>query len=148
MKVILLQDISGTGKKEQIIEVSDGYARNFLFPRKMAIEATDGQIKKIRAQKDAVEHRQQTEKSEAQALAKSMNGSVVVVKAKAGDGSRLFGAVTSQEVAAALKSQYNIDIDKRKIDMPNIKTLGETAIEIKLHAGVPTRLIVKVEREG
>ena len=133
MKVILQQDVKGQGKKGQMIEASDGYARNFLLPRKLAVEATADNVNKMKMQDKAKAAREAAEKAEAQAVAEKLQGLTVKVHAKAGTGGRLFGAVTSKEVSDALKEQYGIEIAKTKIvqDEP-IKSFGTFSLKCKL----------------
>ena len=115
MKVILQQDVKGHGKKGQLVEVSDGYARNFLLPRKLAVAATADNVNVMKQQQRAEQIRQEREKAEAQEVSKKLEGCTVKLSAKAGAGGRLFGAVTSQEISAALSEQYGIVIAKNKI---------------------------------
>ena len=145
MKVILLQDIKGTGKKDQMIEVSDGYARNFLFPRKLAIEASKQNVHSLKTAERAVEHRKAVEKEEAQALAKRMAEMTVNITVKAGANGRLFGSVTTQEIADALKAQFDIAVDKRKISLPEpIRQCGEAKAEVKLYSEVSAALTLNI----
>lgn len=148
MKVILTQDIKGTGKKDAIIEVSDGYARNFLFPRKLAVEANDHNLNSIRNAKSAVAHRKSVEKDEAIAQAEHIKTLTVRVSVKAGANGRLFGSVTTQEIADALKAQHGITVDKRKISLSEpIRQLGPAKVEIKLYPEVVATLSVEVGAE-
>ena len=117
MKVILLADVKGTGKKEEIVNVSDGYARNFLFPKKLAVESTPGAAKELERKKAAERQREMERRAEAEKKAGSLRGKVITVKAKAGAQGRLYGSVTAQEIADALNAQYGIEVDKRKIDL-------------------------------
>ena len=126
MKVILLKDIKGTGKKDQIIEASDGFARNYLFPRKLAVEASASNLNAIENAKSAQSHRKEVERQEAQELAKKMGDMVVEIAVRAGENGRLYGKVTNQEVADALKAKYGMDIDTRKITVDAVKNVGET----------------------
>lgn len=145
MKVILLKDIKGTGSKDQILEVSDGFARNYLLPRKLAREATNESLNAIENAKSAEKHRQDVKMAEAEALARSLKGKVVVLNARGGEGGKLYGAVTTQEIADALKSQHGVDIDKRKIELDEpIKSGGQTLFTVRMVAGINTRMIVNV----
>lgn len=144
MKVILLEDVSGKGKAGDIVNVSDGYARNFLFPKKLAQEATAGNLNAAKQRLAAKEHKKAVDKQNAQDVAKELNGKTVTIKGKRGDGGKLFGAVTAKEIAAALKDQYGYDIDKKKFTVPTIKELGEYDIPIKLYAEVSTGIKVNV----
>ncbi len=145
MKVILLKDIKGTGKKDQIIEASDGYARNFLFPRGLAREANAANVNAVENAKAAKQHRDSVEKAEAQALSRKLAGKVVRVYAKGGASGKLYGSVTSQEVAGVISEQFGIQIDKRKLDMANIRNTGEYTLVVKLYPGVSAEMKVNVE---
>ncbi len=145
MKVILLQDIKGTGKKDQIIEVSDGFGRNYLLPRKLAREATSEALNSIEKSKSAEKHREDVKKAEAESKARELKGKVVVVNARGGEGGRLYGSITAQEIVDALKAQHGVEIDKRKIDLDEpVRTAGQTLFTVKLVAGVTTRMILNV----
>ena len=145
MKVILLKDIPGTGKKDQIVEVSDGFGRNYLLPRKMAAEATPEAIHSIESAKKAEKHRADVRRDEAEQLSRELKGKVVIGKVRAGEGGRLYGAITTQEVADALKAQHGVDIDRRKIELPEaVRTLGQTTATLKLSPGVSTRMILNI----
>ena len=145
MKVILLKDVKGTGKKDQVLEVSDGFARNFLLPRKVAIEATSDAVNAIERAKGAAKHREDVKQSEAEALSRSLKGKVVVVKVRAGEGGKLYGSITSQEIADAIKTQLGVDIDKRKVELTEpVKSLGQTTVNLKLYAGVSARIIANI----
>ncbi len=145
MKVILNQDVKGQGKKGDLIEVSDGYARNFLLPKKLAKEATKENINVMKGQQESREYRQQKDLEEAQAVAEKISQITVALQAKAGENGKLFGSITSKDVAEALTNQHHIKIDKKKFQMPDgIKTLGTTVVEIKVHPGVSAKLKVEV----
>ena len=145
MKVILLMDIRGTGKKDQVIEVSDGYARNYLLPRKLAREATSEALNAIEKSKAAVKHREDVKKAEAEKMARELKGKVVVLSAKGGEGGRLYGSITAQEIAGALKEQHGLEIDKRKIELDEpVRSAGQTLFTVRLVAGVTTRMILNV----
>ena len=145
MKVILLKDVKGTGKKDQILEVSDGFARNFLLPRKVAIEATSEAVNSIERAKGAAKHREDVKQSEAEALSRELKGKVVVVKVRAGEGGKLYGSITSQEIADAIKAQLGVEIDKRKVEPTEpIKSLGQTTVNLKLYDGVSARIIANI----
>lgn len=146
MKVILNQDIKGQGKKGDLIDVSDGYARNFLFPKNLAIPATKENINVLKGQQESREYRQQKELEQAQETAEKINEISVVLKAKAGDNGKLFGSITSKDVSEALTEQHHIKIDKKKFVLPDgIKSLGTTQVDIKIHPGVTAKLKVNVE---
>ena len=146
MKVMLLQDIKGTGEKGEIVNVSDGYARNMLIPKGLAKEATQGNIRSLEKQKAiAAEKYEEQKAKEAQAIADKLMDVTVELKAKAGQGGRLFGSVTSKEIAAELKKLYGYSIDKRKISIDaDIKAFGVYNCEIKLFGGVVARFKVSV----
>ncbi|MGI6049993.1 MAG: 50S ribosomal protein L9 [Acetivibrionales bacterium] len=151
MKVILTQDVKSLGKKDQVVEVSDGYARNYLIPRGLAVEATSAALNEANAKNAAKQHRKENELSDAKNLAKKMSGLTVVVNSKAGANGKLFGSITSKDIVDQLKKQHKYSIDKKMLNLPEaIKTLGETEVEIKLYAGVTTRIKVQVvgEQEG
>jgi len=145
MKVILQTDVKGTGKKGQILEVADGYARNFLFPKKLAIEATTGNIQDISHKKALEDRRKIKEKEDAVQLGNRINSLLIEVKTKTGEGGRLFGSVTSKEIAEALKRQHGLEVDKRKLDIKEpIKALGNYEIHVKIHPDVTAKLQILV----
>ena len=146
MKVILLQDVKGKGKKGQMIEVSDGYARNFMLPRKIAIEATADAVNTMRMNDKATAERIAREKAEAMDTAKKLRELTVVVKAKGGGAGRLFGSITNQEIADALKASNGIALDKRKIVISDpIKNVGTYTVTCKLGYEITAPLTVKIE---
>lgn len=146
MKVILLQDVKGKGKKGQMLEVSDGYARNFMLPRKMAIEATPDAINTMRMNDKATAERIAREKAEALDISKKLRDLTVVVTAKGGGNGRLFGSVTNQEIADALKAKSGITLDKRKIVISDpIKNVGTYTVTCKLGYEISAPLTVKIE---
>ena len=148
MKVILQQDVKGQGKKGQMIEASDGYARNFLLPRKLAVLATAENINTMKMQEKAKKAQEAAEKAEAQAIAEKLSGLTVKVVAKGGNGGRLFGAVTSKEISDALKAQHNIDIAKTKIVQEEpIKAFGGYKLKVKLGYEITGTLSVMVVEE-
>lgn len=143
MKVILLDNIKGVGKKDEVINASDGYARNFLFPKKLAIEATKDNLVKLKAKQDSNQHKKDLEKAKAVEIANKLKDITLKIQVKAGDNGKIFGGVTSKEISENLKSQYNIDIDKKKIVLKeNIKVLGTVNVDIKLYEGVSGSLKV------
>ena len=146
MKVILLQDVKGKGKKGQLLEVSDGYARNFMLPRKIAIEATPAAVNTMKMNDKATQERIAREKAEAMEISKTLRGLTVVVKAKGGGAGRLFGSITNQEIADSLKAQSGIELDKRKIVISDtIKTVGTYTVTCKLGYEITAPLTVKIE---
>ena len=146
MKVILLQDVKGKGKKGQLLEVSDGYARNYMLPKKLAIEATPDAVNTMRMNDKATAERIAREKAEALATSKKLREMTVVVTAKGGGNGRLFGAVTTQEIAAALEKQAGIKLDKRKIVLgETIKNVGTYTATCKLGYEITAPLSVKIE---
>ncbi|WP_018750411.1 50S ribosomal protein L9 [Paenibacillus sanguinis] len=147
MKVIFLQDVKGQGKKGEVKNVSEGYAQNFLLPRGLVRPATEGNVKTLEQQNAAEQKRKQQEKEEAAQLGKKLEEMTIELKAKAGEGGRLFGAITSKQVAEAL-AKHGVKIDKRKIEMSDpIRTLGVTQVPVKLHAEVKSTLKVHVTEE-
>ncbi len=145
MKVILLSDIKGVGKKDQVIEASDGYARNFLFPKKLAVEANSTNMNNLKAKQESNQYRKDVEKQEAQKIAEKLKGIMLKVRVKAGENGKIFGGVTSREIAEGLKKDYNIVIDKKKIMLADtVKTLGTITVDIKLYEGVTGKLKVDI----
>ena len=148
MKVILLDNIKGVGKKDEIINASDGYARNYLFPRKLAVEANTENMSKLNNKKEANNYRKDLEKQEAEELAKKIKGILLKIKVKAGENGKIFGGVTSKEISENLKSQYNMEIDKKKIELKEpIKILGSFVVNIKLYEGIVGVLKLEVISE-
>ena len=146
MKVILLADVKGAGKKQEIVNVSDGYARNFLFPKKLAVEATPGAAKEVEKKQAAERAREMGRRQTAEKKAASLRGKVVTVTAKCGSQGRLYGSITGAEIAEALKNQHGVEIDKRKIDLKEpIRTVGETDIVVKLYPEISAKMIVRVQ---
>jgi ribosomal protein L9 len=147
MKVILLQDIKGTGKKDDVISVSDGYARNFLFPRGLAKEATKGVMSDLMNKQASADHRAEMELQDAKKAAEKIDQKTFTVKAKAGDG-KLFGSVTAREIAAAIEKEAGITVDKRKISLDSdIKSFGTFEVTVKVHQGVSARVFVNVSEQ-
>ncbi|AAK81637.1 large subunit ribosomal protein L9 [Clostridium acetobutylicum] len=144
MKVILLKDIKSVGKKGEVINVSDGYARNFLFPRKLAEEANNSNMRVLNLKKDAERKQKLQETEEAQKLANELKGKVLKLSAKAGENGRLFGAITSKDIAAEIKKQFNVDIDKKKVNSETIRKLGNYEIELKLYPEISTKINVLI----
>ena len=147
MKVIFLTDVKGQGKKNQVVEVSDGYAKNFLIPRKLAKPADAQSLNDVKVKAEALEYRIATEKKEAQALAAKLKEIVVVINAPGGSDSRLYGSITSKDISDALKSAHGIDIDKRKISLADpIKAYGTYQADVKLYTEVTGKITVRVEK--
>ena len=148
MKVILLKDVKGTGKKNEVKEVSDGYARNYLLPKKLAVPADNTNMKELNEKNKSKELKAQKEYEAAVELGKKMEELNVVIYAKAGDGGRLFGSITSKDIAEQIKKQHNIEVDKRKITLDEpIRVLGSRFVDIKIHQKVTTRLRVDVKEK-
>ena len=145
MKVILKADIKGVGKKNEVINASDGYARNFLFPKNLAVEANAENMSKLQAQKDATQFRKDTEKEDAKKTAEKLTKIMVKVQVKAGENGKIFGGVSAKDIAENLEKQHKIKIDKKKIDLKEtIKTLGVHHVDVKLYEGVYGKIKVDV----
>ena len=145
MKVILLDNIKGVGKKDEVINASDGYARNFLFPKNLAVEANKENMAKLQAKKDSKQHQKDLEKEAAYEMMKKLKDITIQIPVKAGENGKIFGGVTAKEIAENLESQCKMDIDKKKIILAEpIKTLGNFQVEIKLYEGVTGKLKVQV----
>lgn len=148
MKVILKQDIKGVGKKDQVINAADGYARNYLFPKNLAVPADDGNMNNLKAKNESAAFRKGEDLKEAKKIAERMKTITVKIKVKAGDNGRLFGAVTSKEIAESLKKDFGITVDKKKVLLSEtIKMAGTTKVDIKLNEGVMASVSVMVEPE-
>lgn len=148
MKVILTEDVKKLGKKGEIVNVADGYGRNFLIPRGLAVEATDANVKHWRHEQKTAEIRRQREVEEARALAERLNGLTLTLRAKAGEGGRLFGSVTAEDVAAAIGKTLGTRFDRRKLDMPEpIKVLGTTSVPVRVYPGIAAAIRVQVNAE-
>ena len=148
MKVILLQDIKNVGKKDEIINANDGYARNFLFPKKLALEATKDNLLKLQAKKDSQKHKKNLEIEEFKRQADKIKDIVLKIKVKAGANGKIFGGVTAKEISEELKKQYKMEIDKKKINLEEtIKNIGRFSVEIKFGDGVSAKLTLAVEPE-
>lgn len=146
MKVVLKQDVKNIGKKDELHEVSDGYARNFLLPRGLAVEADNAAVNEVKTKAAAKQHHAKEELEAAQAIADKLNGKTIVLHAKAGQAGRLFGAITVKDIAAALEAD-GVQIDKRKLSIAvkEIKTFGDYEVEAKIFAGVTAKFTCKVE---
>ncbi len=148
MKVIFLKDVKGKGKKGEIKEVAEGYARNYLLPRKLAVEASAGNLKIAEEQRKRQKRRQEEERAEALQLAEKLKEISLTIAAKAGESGRLFGAVTAKQIATELKKKHGINLDRRKIQLEEpIRSLGVTQVSIKLYPEITAVLAVKVVEE-
>lgn len=145
MKVVLLADVKGLGKKGELCNASDGYARNFLFPKKLAVEADSSALNELKNREEAAAHHKKEEINAAKETAKKLDGKTVIIKAKAGSNGRLFGSVTSKEIAATIEADLGIAVDRKKMSVADIKNFGEYTAEIKLYQGIAAKLTVKVE---
>ena len=145
MKVILLSDIKGVGKKDEIINAADGYARNYLLPKKLAVEANAENMTKLNNKKEAASFKKDVEKQNAEELAKKLKGIMLKLRVKAGENGKIFGGITSKEISENLKAQYGFEVDKKKIELKEtIKALGEYNVPIKLFEGVVADLKIQV----
>ncbi len=148
MQVILTQDVKGQGKKGDVVNVSDGYARNFLIAKGLGIEATKSNMNDLKGKKESAEYKIKTDTEEAKKLAETLKEITVNLSAKAGDNGKLFGSITSKDVAEALTSQHHIKLDKKKFHLPDgIKTLGVTEVTVKLYTGITGTLKVNVTKQ-
>lgn len=145
MKVILLKDIKGTGKKDQIIEASDGFARNFLFPTGLAREASATNLNAIENAKAAQKHREDVERAKAEETRKALAGKAIKIVARGAEGGKLYGSVTAQEIADELFKQYGVKVEKRRIDVANIRNAGDFTVSVWLYAGITAEMTAKVE---
>ena len=145
MQVILLQDIKGVGKKDEIINANDGYARNYLLPKKLGVEANKENLSKLKAKNESKAYKKSVEKEEAQKIAEKLKGILLKIPVKSGENGKIFGSITSKEIADNLKEQYGIDVDKKKIDLKEpIKSLGSFNVNIKLFEGVLGNLKIQM----
>lgn len=148
MKVLLLADVKGQGKKDQIINVSDGYARNFLFPKKLAVEADAGAMADAKNKEASKQFRLKEEKAAAEALAAKLNEITVVIKTAGGNDNKLYGSVTTKDIADALKASHGIEIDKRKLSVAeSIKTFGTYNVDVKVYPEVSAKMKVSVQEK-
>lgn len=146
MKVILKQDIKGVGKKDQVINAADGYARNFLFPKNLAVPADIGNMNNLKAKNESNTFRKDEERKASIELAAKLEKINLKIKAKVGDNGKLFGSLTSKEISESLKAEYKIDVDKKKINLKEpIKQIGTTIVQIKLFEGIIANLKVTIE---
>ena len=144
MKVILTQDVKNLGKKGEMVNTSDGYARNFLFPRKLAVEANAQAMTELKNREASQNHKIEVEKAAANEAASKINGKTVKITAKAGQNGKLFGSVTAKEIAETVKKQFSIDVDKRKISVDDIKTFGTFPAQAKFYQGITADFFVMV----
>ena len=144
MKVVLKQDVKGLGKKGELVNTSDGYARNFLFPKGLASEANAQNLSELKNRQQAEKYRIETETAAAKKSAAEISGKTIKMTAKAGQNGKLFGSVTSKEIAEKLKSEFGINVDKRKIVVDDIKQFGTYEFEVKLYQGISAKLFVMV----
>ena len=147
MKVIMLQDLKKVGNKGDIVEVAEGYGRNYLIAKKYAMEATAKNLNEARAKQKSAERKKQQAADEARLMASQLSQVSITIPVRVGDGGRLFGSVTSKDVADTLKTKHNIDIDKRKIDIKNITCLGDYTAVIKVHPSITSKITVHVVEE-
>jgi large subunit ribosomal protein L9 len=148
MKVILKEDVKGLGKKDSMVQVSDVYARNYLIPKGIAVEANAVNISIMKSRKNAEKARKDREFAQAKDLAKKLENITLILKAKSGESGKLFGSITSKDISDKLKSDFNLDIDKKKINLPDaLKSLGSTEVEVKLYPQVSAKLTVRIEQE-
>lgn len=149
MKVILTQDVKGRGKEGDVIDVARGFAVNFLMPRKIAIEATPGNIKQLEARMHNIQKREASRRGEAEGIAAALEGKTVTVTAKAGDEGKLYGSVTSSMIADAIAAQLGVEVDRKKLDVhAHIKTLGEHVVQLHVYYDVKADVTVKVVSDG
>ncbi len=145
MKVILLDNIKGVGKKDEVINASDGYARNYLFHRKLAVEANTENMSKLKARNDSKEYKKDLEKQDALKICEKLKGILLKIKVKSGENGKIFGSITAKEISEELKKQYKIEIDKKKIELEeSIKTLGIAEIKVRLYEGIYGKLRIDV----
>jgi len=149
VQVVLLQDVKSLGRRGDVVKVADGYARNFLFPKELATPATGGALRARQEVREAQRRKEDKELQSAKDLADRIDGKTVVIRAKAGEGGRLFGAVTAQQVAEALQAAFDVRLDRRRLVLREvIKRLGSYQVEARPHAGLSARFTVVVESEG
>ena len=145
MKVILMQDIKGVGKKDEIINANDGYARNFLFPKKLAVEANNSNMAKLKGKQDSANFKKEQEKEAANEIKEKLSKITLKIMVKAGENGKIFGSITSKEIATELKNQHNIEIDKKKILLKEaIKETGIFNVEVKLYEGIIGKLKINI----
>ena len=145
MKVILTQDIKGVGKKDEIINANDGYARNFLFPKKMAVEANAQNMSLLQGRKDSANFKKEQDKEKANEIKDKLSKIMLTIKVKAGENGKIFGSITSKEISLELKNQFKIEIDKKKVNLKEpIKELGTFTVDIKLYENIVGKLKINI----
>ena len=148
MKVILLDNIKGVGKKDEIINASDGYARNFLFPKKLAVEANNENMSKLKAKKQSEQYKKDVNKENAEKIAKKLDDITLTIKVKAGENGKIFGGITAKEISQELKNKQNMDIDKKKIVLKEtIKNIGRFSVDVKFGEGINAKLTLNIMPE-
>ncbi len=149
MKVLLLADVKGQGKKGELVKVSDGYAKNYLIPRGLAKEATDAVLNEIKAKEESKKHKIEVERAEAKALAEKIAAASIIIRQQAGAGGKFYGSVTSKEISEAVKAELGVELDKRKIIVPEaIKTFGKYELDVKYYPDVTGKLnLIVTEKE-
>lgn len=149
MKVLLLEDVKGQGKKGELVKVSDGYAKNYLIPRKLAKEATDAVMRELKAKEESRQHKIEVERAEAKALADKVASLAVVIRQQSGAGGKFYGSVTAKEISEELKKQFDIELDKRKIIVAEpIKTFGKYELDVKYYQDITGKLnLIVTEKE-
>ena len=147
MKVILLEDVKGLGKRNDLVNAKDGYAKNFLLKRNLAIEATPHNISVMKSRESSVRNRMLSENAEAQEIKERIDGKTIVIKTTAGENGKLYGSITNKDIAEEIKNQLNVEIDKKKIIIPDhhIKTLSSQKLAVKIHSGITAQVTVVVE---
>ena len=149
MKVILLNDVKALGKKGELKEVTDGYARNFLFPQKLAVEATPGNLKKLEEEQERRERKQAKDEATARELAAQLDGLTLTFQTKAGEGGKLFGSITGKDIVDQIHQQTKLELDKKQLNLPEpIKAMGEHDVTVHLYRGVTATLKIRVTAEG
>ena len=144
MKVVLTQDVKGLGKKGEMVSASDGYCRNYLLPRKLAVEANSQAISELKNRESSQKHKIETEIAEAKEIAMKLEGKTLKLSAKAGANGKLFGSVTAKDVADVISKQLGIEIDKKKVAVEDIKSFGVYPVEVKIYSGISASLFVSV----
>ena len=147
MKVYLLQDVKGKGKKGDVVNVSDGYARNFLFPKKVAVEANASVLSEKKSKDEARAYHNEQEFLAAKKIAKHLEGKSIELKVKSGADGKIFGSVTSKEIAGAVRVKYSVDVDRRKIEMPEVKSFGNFEFKVKIMPGVVAKMKLLVSEK-